>query len=249
MFSAGAVVTRYQPPPLDYARRPPRAKRIALLVLLLAVATALVPLTLKYARSAAERIELRRLYSRGAQHVAAADAVVYDEDPVSQKALLGGAKYQQVGGHHGPIAFRTVPQWEQFVAANRGRISSHGTLFLGELATPSGRKRLVGVDITGWSRGGPVILFTYARTFTPVTLAKLPAMTASSPSLNLARGEGILRLFAGQADPSDPAHFTIRYTFDDQPGVIDGWLKDDGTVLLEPRSAPPGSFPSTGGVK
>lgn len=44
-----------------------------------------------------------------------------------------------------------------------------------------------------------------------------------------------LRVFAGQADPSDASHFTIAYDLDGQPGVIDGWLNADGSVKLEPR--------------
>jgi hypothetical protein len=48
--------------------------------------------------------------------------------------------------------------------------------------------------------------------------------------------KGVLRVFAGQADPADPSHFTIPYDLDDQPGVIDGWLRDDEVVLLQPRT-------------
>ena len=44
----------------------------------------------------------------------------------------------------------------------------------------------------------------------------------------------ILRFFAGQPDPNDPTHFTIRYQIDGRDGVIDGWLKDDA-LKLEPR--------------
>jgi hypothetical protein len=44
-----------------------------------------------------------------------------------------------------------------------------------------------------------------------------------------------LRLFAGQRDPTDPGHFTIPFTVSGQGGIIDGWLKDDGSVLLETR--------------
>ena len=231
-------MTRYQPPQLDYAKRPPRARRIALLIFALLVLTALVPLTIKYARATAERFELRRLYARCAALAASPDTLIYDEDPIEYKKLLRQPDYLEVGGHHGPLAFRTLGPWEQFIEANHGRISTNGTLFVGELTTPSGQKRLVGVDITGWSRGGPVILFTYARTFTPVTLTRLPTLTTSTPSLNLGRTEGILRLLAGQADASDASHFTVRYTLDGREGVIDGWLKDDGTILLEPRPVP-----------
>lgn len=206
-----------------------------MLILGLLVLTALVPVTLKYARSAAERVNLRRLYAACAATTVSPDTLVYDEDPARQKALLAQPDYREVGGHHGSVVYRTIPRWEQFIAANQGRISTNGTIFLGERTTPSGQKHLVGVDITGWSRGGPLILFTYARTFTPVTFAQLPKMTSSTPSLNLSRTEGILRLYAGQPDPDNPSHFTIRYTLDDQENIIDGWLKDDRSVLLEPR--------------
>ena len=43
-----------------------------------------------------------------------------------------------------------------------------------------------------------------------------------------------LRLFAGQPDPADPSHFTIGYDLDGRPGVIDGWLRDEG-IELRPR--------------
>jgi hypothetical protein len=43
------------------------------------------------------------------------------------------------------------------------------------------------------------------------------------------------RLFAGQPDPADESHFTIRYDLDGKSNVIDGWLMPDDTVKLEPR--------------
>lgn len=45
-----------------------------------------------------------------------------------------------------------------------------------------------------------------------------------------------LRVYAGQPDPADASHFTINYVLDGQPGVIDGWLKADGSVALRPRA-------------
>lgn len=45
-------------------------------------------------------------------------------------------------------------------------------------------------------------------------------------------------LLAGQADPADPSHFTIPYRLDGQPGVIDGWLRDNG-LQLRPRVGRP----------
>ena len=40
-----------------------------------------------------------------------------------------------------------------------------------------------------------------------------------------------LRFFGGSPDPADGSHFTLPYELDGQPGVIDGWLRDDGLVL------------------
>ena len=43
-----------------------------------------------------------------------------------------------------------------------------------------------------------------------------------------------LRFFAGQPDTQDVGHFTIGYELDGRPGVIDGWVRDDG-LELRPR--------------
>ena len=45
-----------------------------------------------------------------------------------------------------------------------------------------------------------------------------------------------LRVFAGQPDPKDESHFTIDYELDGVAGRIDGWLRADGVVALEPRA-------------
>jgi hypothetical protein len=44
-----------------------------------------------------------------------------------------------------------------------------------------------------------------------------------------------LKLYAGQPDPKDASHFTIRYTAGEEEGFIDGWLQDDDTVKLKQR--------------
>ncbi|MCY2953882.1 MAG: hypothetical protein NTU53_18215 [Planctomycetota bacterium] len=44
-----------------------------------------------------------------------------------------------------------------------------------------------------------------------------------------------LRIFAGQPDPNDASHFTIAYEAGDTKAVIDGWLKDDDTIVLKLR--------------
>jgi hypothetical protein len=44
-----------------------------------------------------------------------------------------------------------------------------------------------------------------------------------------------LRVYAGQPDPTDESHFTLGYELDGKPGTIDGWLRPNGSVVLEPR--------------
>jgi len=60
---------------------------------------------------------------------------------------------------------------------------------------------------------------------------------------NSVHDPGYLRFFSGRIDPADPSHFTIDYdvalVHDPQAipilhGTIDGWLRDDDSILLEP---------------
>jgi hypothetical protein len=47
---------------------------------------------------------------------------------------------------------------------------------------------------------------------------------------------GFYRFYPGQPDPADASHFTIRYDVDGVPNTIDGWLRDNDTVELIPRT-------------
>ena len=50
-----------------------------------------------------------------------------------------------------------------------------------------------------------------------------------------APGEGT-RVVEGLADRQDPFHFTIDYVHNGTAGTVDGWLNDDESVTLSPRS-------------
>lgn len=63
-----------------------------------------------------------------------------------------------------------------------------------------------------------------------------PATQPGNPGTLTVQYKQQLRVYAGQADPADASHFTINYDLDNQPGVIDGWLKPDGSVVLQPRA-------------
>jgi hypothetical protein len=47
-----------------------------------------------------------------------------------------------------------------------------------------------------------------------------------------------LRFYAGQPDPVDDSHFTIRYAVNGQEGIIDGWLDPMSRVVLKVRDGP-----------
>ena len=50
----------------------------------------------------------------------------------------------------------------------------------------------------------------------------------------------VIRMFAGQSDPQDPTHFTIRYLLNGTEGFIDGNLQADGkTVVVAARGGGP----------
>jgi hypothetical protein len=48
----------------------------------------------------------------------------------------------------------------------------------------------------------------------------------------------LVRIFAGQPDPNDPGHFTIRYRMWGQEDVLDGRLLDNDQVTLMSRKQP-----------
>lgn len=120
---------------------------------------------------------------------------------------------------------------------------SNGTAFLHERTSPIGHRRLVAVDSGAMSRGRDALgIFFVARVFIPGTLVKSPVEIPIGFEQCRMEARAGLRIQAGQIDPSDPSHFTIEVQSPDAKGavskiIIDGWLRDDDSVLLEPRAA------------
>ena len=239
-LSDATPVTRFDPRPaqqLEYERKRAslRRRRIATLVAVTILLCAVTPFAVRYAKLAAERWRVTRLHRECAAHTpAAATTVVWEEDAEQVKQLRD---YEIVGSHHGNAAYAVPPKWRELNVAIGQQIQTWGTLFLHERRTPqSSRPLLVGVDIAGWSRGGPVVLFARVRTIAPAAPMRLPTQAkVDHPSVVLSPTEGPVRLFAGQPDANDASHFTIDYAVGDAKGIIDGWLKEDGSVALEKR--------------
>jgi hypothetical protein len=49
-----------------------------------------------------------------------------------------------------------------------------------------------------------------------------------------------VRIFAGQPDPADASHFTIRYQMWGREDIIDGRIDDQEQVSFRPRNPPTG---------
>jgi hypothetical protein len=229
------------PPQLDYSPAPPRPARWLRLILLALLACGLLVVTLRWSLTAYDLYWVHRLYSRCAGFSHPPTMPVYTELAAEHDTLYQRGDYGSLASPNGMIAHFVPPAWRQFNSAAAGsRINTWATLFLHELNTPDGkRRRLVGVDLTGWSRGDRIDLYTCVRVFSPAPLLRTPTLIfTSTPMLSLSPQEGVVRILAGQLDPADPSHFTISYTVNDKPGVYDGWLKDDDRVVLEPRPTP-----------
>ena len=120
-----------------------------------------------------------------------------------------------------------------------GEAGSNAIVFLHELTSPSGQKRLAVVltrsalnprdphdyppnveldsyaySVASWGQtqnsGSPRFLY-------------FPKTITSAPHR--------LKIFAGQVDPNDNSHFTISYELDGEPGIIDGNLENSGLRL------------------
>jgi hypothetical protein len=62
-----------------------------------------------------------------------------------------------------------------------------------------------------------------------------PAQQPGNPGTLKIQYAELLRIFFGQTDPADSSHFTLKYELNGKAGVINGWLKPNGSVVFEPR--------------
>jgi hypothetical protein len=124
----------------------------------------------------------------------------------------------------GPRTFIFAVPWDRFyqLTSPPGRQSSP-TLFLHELHNSRGESRLVVVE--GESQAE-------ATVFRPGTLFSAPQEVATASLAFTAALRPRISSYAGQCDPTDPSHFTIRIKKAGTTGVIEGWLKDDDTVAF-----------------
>jgi hypothetical protein len=129
-------------------------------------------------------------------------------------------------------------------------------LFLHEMKDKAGRQRLVIVR-RGATAYGPVFSpFDLSATiYAPATVSSdLSVVISASPRMWAYNGPAMLLaseglcFYAGQIDPGDPGHFTIRYEMEGKEGVVDGQLNDRGDEvefkIVSGPAAPPSPWSS-----
>jgi hypothetical protein len=241
-------MTQQQAPVIDYAPAPPwhrrRWGRIAALVVLLAAGVA----AWRFGPSVLRQAKTLYWQRQCANFSLPPDQVVYEEDPATTAALMAR------GGEYGPYRAFVVtnsppprPTAAVFIpkcwAAYQGLIpgpmrwgnSGGAVLFLHELVAKNGVHRIVAIEhapswepqvfVCGYDID-PTMISPATGLTTPATL--LPQMYAIDVLIGLNQPPQKLRIYAGQIDPADPSHFTIRYEQWGQTDVVDGRLDPTG---------------------
>jgi hypothetical protein len=238
-------------PPLDYQPgHPVRSRRRRNRVVGAVVIATFVALC-AWQGAGAYRWAVRAYWARQvANYRAPADMVVYEEDPAQWPALLAR------GGYRGTPS--NLPGWCPFVAhvnePVRRFVETHELMAGGDAVvfaharqTPSGKERVVIV----WLPYNAVRC--NEKGATPDNQVQMTFFTGVWDGTKLREGRVALwvapdriardrttplyaRLCAGQPAISDPTQFTIALEMSEYFDVIDGYLRDDDTVLLRPRS-------------
>jgi hypothetical protein len=116
---------------------------------------------------------------------------------------------------------------------------SAGTIFVGALTSPNGNRRLVAVECfpdpstADWLYLSPIAVVPGSALNPPRQMIHWELL------LNTPHVIGPGLCYAGQLDPQDKSHFTIRFVRDDGEMILDGWLKNNDRVLLQKRFIPP----------
>lgn len=225
---------------IDYAPALPNQKRrrairrvvVGFAALLIAI------LAIKAAPRAWRHLQILYWQHRAMTYTAPADQVVYDDDP-SDAAKVRASNPSLTVGSSGQV-FDFAKPWDRLyqLVSPPGRQAS-ATLFLHELQNSKGERRLVVVEFRPNSRAKKP---TTPPQFDSVVIT--PGGLAQDPVERIMFGPQQVILvdhlpttsvkwYAGQLDPRDSSHFTIRGVRGTQPVSVEGWLKDDWVWLSE----------------
>jgi hypothetical protein len=256
------------PPQLDYAppvsRRKKWAWRGALLLLVVGLAVA----SYGWGPPVWRKAQILYWQHACMTYSPSPDTVVYEEEPIKAAELLAKkAEYQPYilrrgnGLNSKPAAVNAAALcpncYAHFQLASgipgagsnmftMNTVGRPATVFLHERQSPAGHQRLVILTYhpeTDTFTSNFIEDYNYdAEAITPATLRSQPSVPLRSFGLDVMsswpRHPPLARMYAGQPDPVDPSHFTIRYQMWGQEDVLDGRLDDNDNVTITPRHPP-----------
>jgi WD40 repeat protein len=253
------------PPILNYAQAPRSRKRLYLwiagMLLLAGLCIFVSPRISRYVDHAVAARRYLAVQAAACNRTMDPSLVCYTDDPAVSAKLPGGAYtnpgiYESYGGspvmhidlNHYFLSKGLAPLDSDLWTLGRPAgmsmpvpLSTTGraSVFMHQLRSPAGHQRLVSVVLED---GGTEIehdsLNTALRTGTyALASPTTPPSVLNSHTLTLYRWNANhpLTVFAGQPDPNDRSHFTIPIQFRGQRTVVDGYLRDDDSVLLDPH--------------
>ena len=242
------------PVTLEYSPRPPaiwrrRWARRAIVVVLLVVLGVIASRHRAAIKSRARQLYWARQCSR---FTAAPDTPRVAVD-ASQLASLPNKQdyFLEIRGSRGastqPV-YRFLPNcWVQFALLARARpyhFFEPQTVFLHELRTPSGKRRIVHVESVGENMYRPAAHLVPTIIEPPTLLSPPRIIWETSGAYAISEAFEPARLRIGQPDPNDQAHFTIEFesveqwagqTFPKRSGIIDARLGEDDRITFRVR--------------
>jgi hypothetical protein len=237
------------PQTLEYGLPPSKRRRWVLRgTILLCVLIAVAAIVSNW-RDLTRWYERARIRHAAMTHTAAADTVVMTQLPqdiestwsstINQRYLRSNKTWQQTEN-------QLAPQ----LAARPG---SDVTLFLHEMRSPSGNRRVLSANISmAWSKTGTwlradIRLFDpgslrNAR-FTDITIKErddtpvsghIPGFPGTLITMGTVPWGNHFKLFAAQLDRQDRSRLVIPYQFNGQRGEFIGQLHDDDSISIKP---------------
>jgi len=247
-------------PQLDYAPAPPiyRRRRFRRVLFLLVFLACIYPASY-WGPRAWNRGTMLYLQHRCLVHADPPDLIVYESKEAEAAKLLKDSRYVSLPIYLktlAPVRIRSIAGYlpgelaDLEKMAGTSGIGAYATIFLHGMRDKSGRERLVIVRRDSTNIGPISAPFNFNTTVlypagfgSDIAPAKTPAPAlAYRGPIQFLRDYG-LRFYAGQIDPTDPGHFTIRYELEGEEGVIDARLNDAAddvhyVILSGPAASP-----------
>jgi len=239
------------PIPLEYGT-PPRRDRRVRLVLAIALALVIVIAGWQFGPTLWRGTKAYYIQQQALHYSPSPDLVVFEQAtaPMMRLRHEPGYTMYQMGNampsvRYQPPQLRNLIQSVSTVSYPDASIPNC-IAFLGELLTPTTHEqRLVFVLWDGLvtKPAGPVRRTIVAYTIKPRGLLEPLRLTVHLGGFmntwpTVGAMEASERVFAGQVDPADASHFTIRYQLWGQEDIIDGRMNDQFQVLLAQRNRP-----------